>query len=138
MLTHETKPDLTLIQTLGQMLNEVGYQLKLSSEIRERAAESERLAWASEREELQLKVDLDVDDDARVITLVPGTQLGFELEFVFRELENPYGCFELLDTTVFHDKLWSHTMLEAHEDVGDEIAILIENVAASHYYSGTR
>ena len=29
-------------------------------------------------------------------------------------------------------------MLEAHEDVGDEIAILIENVAASHYYSGTR
>lgn len=137
MLTHEAKPDLTLIQTMGQMIHEIGYQLKLSPEIRARATESARLAWASDGEELELQVDLDVDD-AQVITLVPGTQLGFELEFVFRELENPYGCFELLDTTVFHDKFWSHTMLEAHEDVGDEIAILIENVAASHYYSGTR
>ena len=137
MLTHEAKPDLTLIQTMGQMIHEIGYQLKLSPEIRARAAESARLAWTSDGEELELQVDLDVDD-AQVITLVPDTQLGFELEFVFRELENPYGCFELLDTTVFHDKPWSHTMLEAHEDVGDEIAILIENVAASHYYSGTR
>lgn len=137
MLTHETKPDLSLIQTMGQMIHEIGYQLKLSPEIRARAAESARLAWTSDGEELELQVDLDVDD-AQVITLVPGTQLGFELEFVFRELENPYGCFELADTTVFHDKPWSHTMLEDHEDVGDEIAILIENVAASHYYSGTR
>ena len=46
--------------------------------------------------------------------------------------------FEMLDATVFHGGLWSHTLLESHEDVGDEIAILIENVAASHYHSGTR
>lgn len=138
MLTHEAKPDLTLIQTMGQMLHEVGYRLKLSPEIRDRAAESARIAWAGEREELELRVDLDVDDDARVITLVPGTQIEFELEFVFRELENPYGCFELLETTVFRGKLWSHTMLEDHEEVGDEVAILIEQVAASHYHSGTR
>lgn len=139
MLTHEGKPDLTLIQTMGQMLHEIGYQLKLSPEIRERAAESARLAWACSRETLQLQVDLDVDDDAQVITLVPGTQLEFELEFAFRrELVNPYGCFEMLDTTVFHDKLWSHTILEAHEDVGDEVTILIEQVSANHYHSGTR
>ena len=80
---------------------------------------------------------MDIYDAERVIVLTPGTQLALELEFVFRELENHYGCFEMLDTTVFHGKLWSHTMLEAHEDVGDEIAILIENVA-SHYHSGTR
>ena len=50
MLTHETKPDLSLIQTLGQMLNEVGYQLRLSSEIRERAEEAARFSWqANER-----------------------------------------------------------------------------------------
>lgn len=29
-------------------------------------------------------------------------------------------------------------MLEAHDDVGDQVAILIENVVASHYHSGTR
>ena len=81
MLTHEAKPDLTLIQTMEQMIHEIGYQLKLSPEIRARAAESVRLAWTSDGEELELQVDLDV---------------------------------------------------------GDEIAILIENVAASHYYSGTR
>ena len=90
MLTHESKPDLTLIQTLGQMLNEVGYQLKLSPEIRTMVAEPARLAWACSRETLQLQVDLDVDDDAQVITLVPGTHLEFELEFAFRrELINP-------------------------------------------------
>ena len=83
-------------------------------------------------------MDLDVDDGQQVITLVLGTHLEFELEFVFRELENHYGCFELLDTTVTRGNLWSHTMLEPHEDVGDEITILIETVAASHYHSGTR
>ena len=136
MLTHESKPDLTLIQTLGQMLNEVGYQLKLSPEIRTMVAEPARLAWACSRETLQLQVDLDVDDDAQVITLVPGTHLEFELEFAFRrELINPYGCFEMLNTTVFHGKLWSGTMLESHEDVGDEVARLIENVATNYYCS---
>lgn len=138
MLMHEAKPDLTLIQTMGQMLHEIGYRLKLSPEIRERATESARLAWSGDVEELELQVDMDVDDDTQVITLVPGTQLEFELEFCLRELENPYGCFEMLDTTVFHVGLWSHTMLEAHENVGDEITILIESVATSHYHSGTR
>ena len=138
MLTHESKQDLTLIQTLGQMLDEVGYQLKLSSEIRELAAESARLAWSGDREELALKVNIDVDDDARVITLVDGTHLELQVEFVFKELEGPIYTFEMLDATVFHGGLWSHTLLESHEDVGDESAILIENVAASHYHSGTR
>ena len=45
MLTHDSKPDLTLIQTLGQMLNELGYQLKLSSEIRTRLIHATRKAW---------------------------------------------------------------------------------------------
>lgn len=137
MLTHEAKPNLSLIQTLGQMLNEVGYQLRLSSEIRERAEEAARLSLASEREELTLRVDLDIDDAERVIVLTPGTQLGFELEFVFREIDH-YGFLEGLETTVANGELNSSTMLESHEDVGDEIAILIENVAASHYHSGTR
>lgn len=136
MLTHESKPDLTLIQTLGQMLNELGYQLKLSSEIRERAEETARLSWASEREELTLWVDLDIDDAERVIVLTPGTQLGFELEFVFREIDH-YGCFEVLETTVANGELNSSTMFEAHEDVGDEVATLIEDLATAHYHSGT-
>lgn len=139
MLTHEAKPYLTLIQTMGQMLHEVGYQLKLRSEIRGFAAESASIAWACSREALQLRVDLDVDDDAQVITLSPGTQIEFKLEFEFRrEFINPYGCFEMLDTKVTHGSLWSETTIEAHEDVGDQVAILIENVAASHYHSGTR
>ena len=105
MLTHESKTDLTLIQTLGQMLNEVGYQLKLSSEIRTRLIHATRRAWKGSREELELKVDLNVDDAARVIALVDGTQL------------------------------WSGTMLESHEDVGNEVARLIENVATNYYCS---
>ena len=107
MLTHERNPDLTLIQTLGQMLNEVGYQLKLSSEIRTRLIHARMRAWAGSREELALKVDLDVDEDARVITLVDGTQLDLEVEFVFKELDGPIYTFEMLDTTVLHGKLWS-------------------------------
>lgn len=79
MLTHESKPDLTLIQTLGQTLNEV--------------------------------------------------------EFAFKELDGPLYTFEMLDTTVFHGKLWSGTMLEPHEDVGNEVARLIENVATNYYCS---
>lgn len=43
--------------------------------------------------------------------------------------------FEMLDTTVFHGKLWSGTMLESHEDVGDEVAKLIENLATIYYGS---
>lgn len=138
MLTHETKPDLTLIQTLGQMLNEVGYQLKLSSEIRTQLIHATRKAWKGSRDELALKVDLDVDDGARVITLVDGAQLDLEVEFVFKELEGPLYTFEMLDTTVFHGRLWSHTMLESHEDVGDEITTLIEKLAASHYHCSAR
>ena len=139
MLKHEDKPDLTLIQTMGQILHEIGYQLKLSQEIQTMASETARLAWACSRETLTIKVDMEIDDDAQVITMVPGTQLELELEFEFRrELINQYGCFEMLDTTVTHGGLWSHTMLEAHENVGDEITILIENVTASHYHSGTR
>lgn len=61
MLKHEDKPDLTLIQTMGQILHEIGYQLKLSQEIRERATESARLAWACSRETLTLKVDMEID-----------------------------------------------------------------------------
>ena len=44
----------------------------------------------------------------------------------------------MLDTTVFHGRLWSHTMLESHEDVGDEITTLIEKLAASHYHCSAR
>ena len=135
MLKHEDKPDLTLIQTLGQMLNEVGYQLKLSSEIRTRLIHATRKAWKGSRKELALKVDLDVDDGARVIALVDGTQLELEVEFAFKELEGPLYTFEMLDTTVFHGKLWSGTMLESHEDVGNEVARLIENVATNYYCS---
>ena len=135
MLAHESKPDLTLIQTLGQMLNEVGYQLKLSSEIRTQLIHATRKAWKGSREELALKVDLNVDDDARVITLVDGTQLDLEVEFVLRGLNNPYGTFDMLDTTVFHGELWSGIMLESHEDVGDEIVRLIENLATIYYGS---
>ena len=136
MLTHEAKPDLTLIQTMGQMIHEIGYQLKLSPEIRARAEEAARLSLASEREELTLWVDLDIDDAERVIVLTPGTQLGFELEFVFREIDH-YGCFEGLETTVANGELNSSTMIEAHEDVGDEVATLVEDLATSHYHSGT-
>ena len=75
------------------------------------------------------------DDDARVITLVDGTQLDLEVEFVFKELEGPLYTFEMLDTTVSHGKLWSGTMLESHEDVGNEVARLIENVATNYYCS---
>lgn len=138
MLKHEDKPDLTLIQTLGQMLNEVGYQLKLSSEIRTQLIHATRKAWKGSLEELALKVNLDVDDDARVITLVDGTQLDLEVEFVLLGLNNPYGTFEMLDTTVFHGELWSGIMIEPHEDVGDEITTLIEKLAASHYHCSAR
>ena len=135
MLTHDSKPDLTLIQTLGQMLHEVGYQLKMSPEIRTRLIHTTSKAWMGTREELVLKVDLNIDDVARVITLVDGTQLDLEVEFVFKEMGWPPYTFELLDTTVLHGKLWSGTMLESHEDVGDEVAILIENLAANYYCS---
>ena len=135
MLTHDSKPDLTLIQTLGQMLNEVGYQLKLSPEIRTKLIHTSRKAWKGSLEELALKVDIDVDDDARVITLVDGTHLELEVEFAFKELEGSLYTFEMLDTTVFHRKLWSGTMLEFHEDVGNEVARLIENVATNYYCS---
>ena len=135
MLTHEAKPDLTLIQTMGQMIHEIGYQLKLSPEIRARLIHTTSKAWMGTREELVLKVDLNIDDVARVITLVDGTQLDLEVEFVFKEMGWPSYTFELLDTTVLHGKLWSGTMLESHEDVGDEVAILIENLAANYYCS---
>lgn len=79
--------------------------------------------------------DLNVDDDARVITLVDGTQLDLEVEFAFKELDGPIHTFEMLDTTVFHGKLWSGTMLESHEDVWNEVARLIENVATNYYCS---
>lgn len=135
MLTHEAKPYLTLIQTMGQMLHEMGYHLKLSPEIRTRLIHATRKAWKGSREELVLKVDLDVDEDARVITLVDGTQLDLEVELVFKELEGPLYTFEMLDTTVFHGKLWSSTMLEPYEDVGNEVARLIENLATNYYCS---
>ena len=51
MLTHDSKPDLTLIQTLGQMLNEVSYQLKLRSEIRTRLIRATSRAWKGSRED---------------------------------------------------------------------------------------
>ena len=102
------------------------------------ASEKARLAWACSLETLMLKVDMEIDDDAQVITMVPGTQLELELEFEFRQLISQYGCFDMLDTTVTHGGLWCHTMLEAHDDVGDEVRILIETVAANHYRSGTR
>lgn len=61
MLTHESKPYLTLIQTMGQILHEIGYQLKLSQEIQTMASETARLAWACSRETLTLKVDMEID-----------------------------------------------------------------------------
>lgn len=71
----------------------------------------------------------------RLGRVVERTQLDLEVEFVFKELEGPLYTFEMLDTTVFHGKLWSGTMLISHEDVGNEVARLIENVATNYYCS---
>ena len=110
MLTHETTPELSLLQALGD-LSRADYEFKFAPAVR------------------QTILDLTL-----IQTL--GQMLN-EVEFAVKERDGPLYTFEMLDTTVFHGKLWSGTMLEYHEDVGNEVARLIENVA-TNYYCSTR
>ena len=134
-MIQQTARPISLEMALRDMIA-AGYKVQLSAETSTWFDELyDRIRMGGEiitHETLGLSMEfLDSEHD----WIVHGTQLELEAEFAFKELEGPLYIFEMLDTTVFHGKLWSSTMLESHEDVGDEIARLIENVATNYYCS---
>ena len=91
MLTHETNPELPLLQVLG-VLSRVDYEFKFAPAVRQTILD---LSQKEEAEEI-LKLSPSYDDEARQVIFNHGDELEVRIETRLLEYWTDYGCLQLL------------------------------------------
>ena len=95
MLTHETNPELPLLQVLGD-LSRVDYEFKFAPAVRQTILD---LSQKEEAEEI-LKLSPSYDDEARQVIFDHGDDLEVLIETRFVEYWTDYGCVDMLGITL--------------------------------------
>lgn len=95
MLTHETNPELPLLQVLG-VLSRVDYEFKFAPAVRQTILD---LSQKEEAEEI-LKLSPSYDDEARQVIFNHGDELEVRIETRLLEYWTDYGCADMLGITL--------------------------------------
>lgn len=124
MLTHETNPELPLLQVLG-VLSRVDYEFKFAPAVRQTILD---LSQKEEAEEI-LKLSPSYDDEARQVIFNHGDELEVRIETRLLEYWTDYGCVDMLGITLTCQGAEASDPSYLGDHIPEDVAMLLHNLA---------
>ena len=123
MLTHETNPELPLLQVLGD-LSRVDYEFKFAPAVRQTILD---LSQKEEAEEI-LKLSPSYDDEARQVIFNHGDELEVRIETRLLEYWRDYGDIDMLDVTLSCQGAEAADLSYLGDDIPGDVAMLLKRL----------
>ena len=126
MLTHETKPELSLLQALGDLAR-ADYEFKFTPAVRQTILDLSQAEEAS----VILSLSPSYDDDARQVIFDHGDDLEVLIETRFAEYFTDFGYMEMLDITLScHDAEVADPSYPG-DHIPEDVAMLLKRIVRS-------
>ena len=126
MLTHETNPELPLLQVLGD-LSRVDYEFKFAPAVRQTILD---LSQKEEAEEI-LKLSPSYDDEARQVIFNHGDELEVRIETRLLEYWTDYGCVDMLGITLTCQGAEASDPSYLGDHIPEDVAMLLKRMVRS-------
>lgn len=126
MLTHETNPELPLLQVLG-VLSRVDYEFKFAPAVRQTILD---LSQKEEAEEI-LKLSPSYDDEARQVIFNHGDELEVRIETRLLEYWTDYGCVDMLGITLTCQGAEASDPSYLGDHIPEDVAMLLKRMVRS-------
>lgn len=126
MLTHETNPELPLLQVLG-VLSRVDYEFKFAPAVRQTILD---LSQKEEAEEI-LKLSPSYDDEARQVIFDHGDELEVRIETRLLEYWTDYGCVDMLGITLTCQGAEASDPSYLGDHIPEDVAMLLKRMVRS-------
>lgn len=126
MLTHETNPELPLLQVLG-VLSRVDYEFKFAPAVRQTILD---LSQKEEAEEI-LKLSPSYDDEARQVIFNHGDELEVRIETCLLEYWTDYGDIDMLGITLTCQGAEASDRSYLGDHIPEDVAMLLKRMVRS-------
>ena len=126
MLTHETNPELSLLQVLGD-LSRVDYEFKFAPAVRQTILD---LSQKEEAEEI-LKLSPSYDDEARQVIFNHGDGLDVRIETRILEYWTDYGVVDMLGITLTCQGAEASDPSYLGDHIPEDVTILLKRTVRS-------
>ncbi len=124
MIAHETTPELTLIQALGD-LSRADYEFKFTPAVRQTILD---LSQKEKVEEI-LKLSPSYDDEARQVIFDHGDDLEVLIETRFLEYWSDFGSMDMLGITLTCQGAEASDPSYLGDHIPEDVAMLLHNLA---------
>ena len=124
MIAHETTPELTLIQALGD-LSRADYEFKFAPAVRQTILD---LSQKEKVEEI-LKLSPSYDDEARQVIFDHGDDLEVLIETRFLEYWSDFGSMDMLGITLTCQGAEASDPSYLGDHIPEDVAMLLHNLA---------
>ena len=126
MLTHETKPELSLLQALGD-LSRADCEFKFAPAVRQTILD---LSQKEEVEEI-LKLSPNYDDEAHQVIFDHGDALEVRIETRLLEYWTDYGCVDMLGITLTCQGAEASDPSYLGDHIPEDVAMLLKRMVRS-------
>lgn len=126
MLTHETKPELSLLQALGDLAR-ADYEFKFTPAVRQTILD---LSQAEEASAI-LSLSPSYDDDARQVIFDNGDDLEVRIETRILEYWTDYGVVDMLGITLTCQGAEASDPSYLGDHIPEDVAMLLKRIVRS-------
>lgn len=126
MIAHETTPELSLIQALGDLAR-ADYEFKFTPAVRQTILD---LSQAEEASAI-LSLSPSYDDDARQVIFDNGDDLDMSIETRFVEYCTDFGYMEMLGITLICQGAEASDPSYLGDDIPEDVAMLLKRMVRS-------